>query len=68
MRRSLADHSESSGVATMSSWCSLSRNITVSSRRREFLDFFHNSPLAEAMAAAEIDLQRDWDELRDLDL
>ena len=32
------------------------------------VDFFHNSPLAEAMAAGEIDLERDWDEIRDLDL
>jgi prevent-host-death family protein len=32
------------------------------------VDFFRNSPLAEAMAAGEIDLERDRDVIRDLAL
>jgi antitoxin Phd len=36
--------------------------------RDSLVDFFRNSPLAEAMAAGEIDLERDRDEVRDLDL
>jgi prevent-host-death family protein len=36
--------------------------------RDSLVDFFRNSPLAEAMAAGEIDLDRDRDEIRDLDL
>ena len=36
--------------------------------RDSLVDFFRHSPLAEAMAAGEIDLERDRDEIRDLDL
>jgi antitoxin Phd len=36
--------------------------------RDSLVDFFRHSPLAEAMAAGEIDLDRDRDEIRDLDL
>lgn len=36
--------------------------------RESLVDFFRNSPLAEAMAAGEIDLERDQDEVRDLAL
>lgn len=36
--------------------------------RESLVDFFGKSPLAEAIAAGEIDLERDRDELRDLDL
>ena len=36
--------------------------------RESSVDFFRHSPLAEAIAAGEIDLERDWDEIRDLDL
>jgi len=32
------------------------------------VDFFRHSPLAEAMAAGEVDLERDRDEIRDLTL
>jgi antitoxin Phd len=32
------------------------------------VDFFRHSPLAEAMAAGDIDFERDRDEIRDLDL
>jgi hypothetical protein len=37
-------------------------------RRQSLAEFFRHSPLAEAMAAGEIDLGRDRDEIRDLDL
>ena len=36
--------------------------------RDSLVDFFRHSPLAEAIAAGEIDLERDRDEIRDLDL
>lgn len=36
--------------------------------RDSLVDFFRNSPLAEAMAAGEIDLERDREEIRDLAL
>ena len=36
--------------------------------RDSLVDFFRHSPLAEAMAAGEIDLERDRDEIRDLAL
>jgi antitoxin Phd len=36
--------------------------------RDSLVDFFRHSPLAEAMAAGEIDLERDRDKIRDLDL
>jgi antitoxin Phd len=36
--------------------------------RDSLVDFFRDSPLAEAMAAGEIDLERDRDEIRDLAL
>jgi antitoxin Phd len=36
--------------------------------RESLVDFFRHSPLAEAMAAGEIDLERDRDEIRDLAL
>jgi antitoxin Phd len=36
--------------------------------RDSLVDFFRRSPLAEAMAAGEIDLERDRDEIRDIAL
>jgi prevent-host-death family protein len=36
--------------------------------RESLVQFFRNSPLAEAMAAGEIDLERDRDAIRDLAL
>jgi antitoxin Phd len=36
--------------------------------RDSLVDFFRHSPLAQAMAAGEIDLERDRDKIRDLDL
>ncbi|MGH6921314.1 MAG: type II toxin-antitoxin system Phd/YefM family antitoxin [Geminicoccaceae bacterium] len=36
--------------------------------RESLVDFFRNSPLAEAIASGEIDLERDRDEIRDLEL
>jgi antitoxin Phd len=36
--------------------------------RDSLVDFFRHSPLAEAMVAGEIDLERDRDKVRDLDL
>lgn len=34
--------------------------------RESLVDFFRNSPLAEAMAAGELDLERERDPIRDL--
>ena len=36
--------------------------------RESLVEFFRNSPLAEAMAAGQIDLERDRDAIRDLPL
>lgn len=36
--------------------------------KESLVDFFRSSPLAEAIAAGEIDLERDRDEIRDLAL
>lgn len=38
----------------------------LTARRESLLDFLRNSPLAEAMAAGDLDLERDQDSVRDL--
>jgi hypothetical protein len=40
----------------------------VRTQRDSLVAFFRRSPLAEAMAAGEIDLERDRDQIRDLNL